>query len=129
MVKVKELMLGCIYEDVLAKRIEPKHFEEPEKELNGFIIPEYHSQECLTFWSFQDKKNRPHEGSQEFEIVFSDRSYFTYSIENRSLFIFSEKHKEEILFEDVIFMHDLQIKVFAVLGLFVQFYINNAEKH
>lgn len=95
----------------------------PEQSFNEFLIPEF---ENLLFWNIQEHK--PNEEGKEFEIVFSDGSFFKYSEEDKTLFIYSKAHKDEIQFENIIYLHDLQIKVFAVLGVFVEFKTKQDEK-
>lgn len=118
-------MHGCVVANVKGHpyKMDALTLSVPNQNFNGFLIPEF---ENLLFWNKQEHK--PNREETEFEVMFSDGSFFKYEEENKTLFVWSKKHQDEFIFEDVIFLHDLQIKVFATLEVFVEFKTSTDEK-
>ena len=124
MVKSKNLMYGCVVANAHGHpyKMDPLTLSVPEQSFNEFLIP---SSDNILFWNRQEIK--PNE-TGIIEKQFTDGSWFTYEEKDQTLYIWSKSHKDEILFENIIYLHDLQIKVFAILSVLVEFKTANDEK-
>lgn len=123
MVKIENLMVGCIVQDKhgIEYRIKPEHFSEVEKDHIPFILPVRDSN-AQDFYAFLANKLEFNFLNQyEFSEDYKDGSYYSYDTKDRSLYIVSNKHVENIIFYNIEHLHDLQIKVFSILGVMPMF--------